>query len=50
MAKHVFLSGLKTNQKIKAPGHHIQKTHQISQHKANETEQVLLGHNEVLDA
>jgi len=40
----------KTNQKIKAPGHHIQKNYQLSQHKANETEQVLLGHNEVLDA
>lgn len=38
------------NQRIKAEGHHIQKTRQISQHKANETEQALLGQNEVLDA
>jgi transposase len=40
----------KTNQKIKAPGHHIQKTHHMAKHNANETTKVMLGQNEVLDA
>lgn len=39
-----------SDQKIKAEGHHIQKTRYMSQHKANETERSLLGQNEVLDA
>jgi transposase len=39
-----------TNQRIKSGGHHIQKTYYMSQQKANETEQILLGQNEILDA
>ena len=38
-----------TNQKIKADGHHLQKTRYLSQHKADETERALLGQHEVLD-
>lgn len=39
-----------TNQRIKAQGHHIQKIRHMSRHIMNETNQALLGQNEVLDA
>jgi hypothetical protein len=38
-----------TNQRIKADGHHIQKMRHLSQHQANETEQALLGQDDMLD-
>lgn len=40
----------KINQKIKAPGHHLQQTRHMSKHNADETEKILLGQSEVFDA
>jgi hypothetical protein len=49
VARHVRVID-QINKKQECEGHHTQKNHQISQNKANQSEQALLGQDAILDA